>query len=129
MTEVDTVAPATEARCGVTRRLLYAAPMVVFVGAAALFASRLGINPDRIPSALIGKPVPTFSLPPVPGRKLGLSLRVLTPDVAQLVERENFRCCLFPEDKFWGSEEHRYFSEKSHCVRLFSPNSFASMVE
>ncbi len=47
--------------------------MVVFVGAAALFASRLGINPDRIPSALIGKPVPTFSLPPVLGRKLGLS--------------------------------------------------------
>ena len=73
MIEVDTVPPATEARSGVTRRLLYAAPMVVFAGAAALFASRLGINPDRIPSALIGKPVPTFSLPPVPGRGLGLS--------------------------------------------------------
>jgi cytochrome c biogenesis protein CcmG/thiol:disulfide interchange protein DsbE len=69
----DTIAPATEARKGVTRRLFYAAPMIVFAGAAALFASRLGINPDRIPSALIGKPVPTFSLPPVPRRNLGLS--------------------------------------------------------
>jgi cytochrome c biogenesis protein CcmG, thiol:disulfide interchange protein DsbE len=73
MTEVDDVAPATKARSGVTRPLIYAAPMVVFVGAADLFASRLGMNPDRIPSALVGEPVPTFSLPPVPGRKLGLS--------------------------------------------------------
>jgi cytochrome c biogenesis protein CcmG/thiol:disulfide interchange protein DsbE len=47
--------------------------MVMFAAAAALFASRLGLDPDRIPSALVGKPVPTFSLPPVPGRMLGLS--------------------------------------------------------
>jgi cytochrome c biogenesis protein CcmG/thiol:disulfide interchange protein DsbE len=47
--------------------------MVVFASAAALFLSRLGMNPHGIPSALVGKPVPTFSLPPVPGRKLGLS--------------------------------------------------------
>jgi len=73
MRETSRVAPATRARSGVTRRLLYAAPMVVFAAAAALFASRLGLNPDRIPSALVGKPVPTFSLPPVQGRKLGLS--------------------------------------------------------
>lgn len=74
MTDVDAVTPAIEARSGATRRrLLYAAPMVAFAGAAGLFASRLGVDPDRIPSALVGKPVPTFSLPPVPGRKLGLS--------------------------------------------------------
>ena len=73
MTDGDLAAPARSGRTGLTRRALYAAPMMVFAGTAALFASRLGINPDRIPSALIGKPVPTFSLPPVPGRRLGLS--------------------------------------------------------
>ena len=30
-------------------------------------------NPQEIPSALIGKPVPAFALPPVQGRTLGLS--------------------------------------------------------
>jgi cytochrome c biogenesis protein CcmG/thiol:disulfide interchange protein DsbE len=80
---MDTVAPATKVRSGVTRRrLLYAAPMVVFAGAAVLFASRLGTNPDRIPSALVGKLVPTFSLPPVPGRKLGLSTGNLYGEVS-----------------------------------------------
>jgi cytochrome c biogenesis protein CcmG/thiol:disulfide interchange protein DsbE len=73
MSESGKVAPATRDRSGLTRRLVYAAPMVMFAAAAALFASRLGLDPDRIPSALVGKPVPTFSLPPVPGRMLGLS--------------------------------------------------------
>jgi len=82
MSKVDTVASGTKHRSGVTRRLLYAAPMVVSVGAAALFASRLGVNPDRIPSALIGKPVPTFSLPPVARRKLGLSSGDLYGDIS-----------------------------------------------
>jgi hypothetical protein len=73
MTEADTAAPAIEARGGATRRrLVYAAPMVVFAGAAALIASRLGMNPE---SALVGKPVPTFSLPPVPGIVERRSLR------------------------------------------------------
>lgn len=30
-------------------------------------------NPQELPSAFIGKPVPIFNLPPVRGRKLGLS--------------------------------------------------------
>jgi cytochrome c biogenesis protein CcmG, thiol:disulfide interchange protein DsbE len=36
-------------------------------------AARLGVDPSQIPSNLIGKRVPVFSLPPVPGRTLGLS--------------------------------------------------------
>jgi cytochrome c biogenesis protein CcmG, thiol:disulfide interchange protein DsbE len=55
------------------RRLLYAAPALTVVGLGALFASRLGVDPSQIPSNLIGKRVPVFSLPPVQGRTLGLS--------------------------------------------------------
>jgi len=82
MTDGDLAGPARSGRTGLTRRALYAAPMVVFAGAAALFASRLGINPDRIPSALIGKSIPTFNLPPVPGRRLGLSAGDLYGEVS-----------------------------------------------
>ena len=63
---------AGSAAGGVTRRrLIYAAPALAAVGLAALFASRLGVDPSQIPSNLIGKRVPVFSLPPV--RTLGLS--------------------------------------------------------
>ncbi len=51
------------------RRLLTALPLLVFAGLAALFLARLGAgDPSRIPSPLIGLPVPNFSLPPLPGR-------------------------------------------------------------
>jgi cytochrome c biogenesis protein CcmG/thiol:disulfide interchange protein DsbE len=51
------------------RRFLAALPLVVFAGVAALFLVRLGAgDPSRIPSPLIGLPVPEFSLPPLPGR-------------------------------------------------------------
>jgi cytochrome c biogenesis protein CcmG/thiol:disulfide interchange protein DsbE len=39
-------------------------------------------NPQEIPSALIGKPVPEFSLPPVQGRALGLSSADLNGEVS-----------------------------------------------
>ena len=55
------------------RRLLHLAPLAGFGGLAAIFASRLGGDPSRIPSTLIGKPVPKFNLLPVQGRALGLS--------------------------------------------------------
>jgi cytochrome c biogenesis protein CcmG/thiol:disulfide interchange protein DsbE len=56
------------------------------VGAFALVAAALGIgligNPREIPSALIGKPVPVFTLPPVKGRTLGLSSDDLKGEVS-----------------------------------------------
>lgn len=55
------------------RHLIYAMPLVAFAGVAAAFAWGLTRNPQELPSALIGKPVPVFSLPPVQGRTLGLS--------------------------------------------------------
>jgi cytochrome c biogenesis protein CcmG/thiol:disulfide interchange protein DsbE len=43
----------------------YLAPLAIFVVIAALFYRGLFMNPNDVPSPLIGKPVPTFSLPTV----------------------------------------------------------------
>jgi cytochrome c biogenesis protein CcmG/thiol:disulfide interchange protein DsbE len=66
------------------RRLLYFMPLAGFAGIAAAFAWGLTRNPQELPSALIGKPVPTFSLPPVQGRTLGLSSADLKGQVSLL---------------------------------------------
>ncbi|HEX4741812.1 MAG TPA: DsbE family thiol:disulfide interchange protein [Caulobacteraceae bacterium] len=47
------------------RRLVFLAPVVVFAGVMVAFALGLGHDPSVLPSTLIGKPVPAFSLPPV----------------------------------------------------------------
>ena len=53
---------------GSRRRLLVILPLLVFIALAALFFYRLGSgDPSRIPSALIGRPVPQTDLPPVEG--------------------------------------------------------------
>jgi len=50
------------------RNLLVLLPLAVFLALAALFLYRLGSgDPSRIPSALIGHPVPPTDLPPVAG--------------------------------------------------------------
>ncbi|MBT4040501.1 MAG: DsbE family thiol:disulfide interchange protein [Rhodospirillales bacterium] len=54
-------------------RLLFFVPVVAFAGIAVAFAIGLTLNPQEIPSALIGKEVPEFALPPVKGRALSLS--------------------------------------------------------
>lgn len=60
------------------RAWLVALPLVLFLGLAALFFSRLetGGDPSRIPSALVGKAAPTIPLPPLEGLK--------APDGAQM---------------------------------------------
>lgn len=55
------------------RRLLYLAPAAAFVALAVMFGWGLNRDPREIPSTMIGKTVPQFSLPPVKGRSLGLS--------------------------------------------------------
>lgn len=55
------------------RRLIFVAPVAAFAVLAVVFGLGLYRDLSIIPSPLIGKPVPTFSLPPVKGRKLGLS--------------------------------------------------------
>jgi len=49
------------------RRILVLLPLAIFLALAALFLYRLGQgDPSRIPSALIGRPVPDTTLPPLP---------------------------------------------------------------
>lgn len=64
------------------RRLLLALPAVGFAGLAAVFAWSVNRDPSQLPSALIGKPVPIFDLPPVEGRTLGLSSSDLYGEVS-----------------------------------------------
>jgi len=61
---------------------LYALPLVVFGVIAVAFAIGLTLNPRELPSALIGKAVPQFDLPPVEGRTLGLSSKDLVGEVS-----------------------------------------------
>jgi cytochrome c biogenesis protein CcmG, thiol:disulfide interchange protein DsbE len=51
------------------RGLLFALPVLAFAGLAAVFLGRLasGADPSTVPSALLGRPVPAFALPPLPG--------------------------------------------------------------
>ena len=49
-------------------KLAFAAPLAIFGLLGVLFAVTLrGGDPSRLPSALIGKPAPEFSLPPIEG--------------------------------------------------------------
>ena len=54
-------------------RLLLFGPVALFLVLMLAFAMGLGHDPKLVPSPLIGKPVPVFSLPPVNGRRVGLS--------------------------------------------------------
>ena len=57
-------APARASRI----RILFLVPLFVFAALALLFLVRLYAgDPSRVPSALIGRPVPAFTLEPLPG--------------------------------------------------------------
>ena len=50
------------------RNVLVFLPLLAFAALAALFFYRLGAgDPSRLPSALIGHPIPVTDLPPLPG--------------------------------------------------------------
>lgn len=63
-------------------RLVFLLPVLVFLGLAVLLGAGLFLDPREVPSPLIGKPVPEFSLPPVRGRTLGLSSADLKSEVS-----------------------------------------------
>lgn len=63
-------------------RSAYLIPVILFVALAISLGWGLTRNPGEIPSALIGKLVPDFSLPPVQGRTLGLSAADLRGEVS-----------------------------------------------
>ncbi|MGE8499287.1 MAG: DsbE family thiol:disulfide interchange protein [Pseudomonas sp.] len=51
------------------KRLILLLPLVLFLGVAVFLYRGLFLNPSELPSALIGKPFPAFSLPAVEGGK------------------------------------------------------------
>ena len=72
MADENMQAPAEEQGAdkpvSVSRRLRYLVPVFLFVAlAAALGVQLITGEPGKVPSALIDKPVPAFSLPPVQG--------------------------------------------------------------
>jgi cytochrome c biogenesis protein CcmG/thiol:disulfide interchange protein DsbE len=74
----DKVPSADDGTSGLSSRRRYLRvgfvfPVAVFLAIAAAFGFGLTRNARNIPSALIGKSVPEFVLPPVKGRTLGLS--------------------------------------------------------
>lgn len=52
------------------RVLLALLPLAAFLALALLFYERLGSDTQRLPSALVGRTAPTFSLPPLEGSNL-----------------------------------------------------------
>lgn len=58
------------------------APLVIFLALVGVLAIGLTHDPRKVPSPLIGKSVPQFSLPPVKGRALGLSSADLKGEVS-----------------------------------------------
>lgn len=62
--KIEMPAPGSWSR----RRFLLFLPLVIFLGLALLFLSRLGAgDPSKLPSVMINKPVPDFALPPLEG--------------------------------------------------------------
>lgn len=64
------------------RRLVVLLPLAVFAALAVLFVIGLQKDPSLLPSTLIGRKAPEFSLPPVQGRMLGLSRENLMGQVS-----------------------------------------------
>ena len=46
-----------------TRRWLFLVPLAAFIALAVLLARGLSLNPREVPSPLVGKPAPAFTLP------------------------------------------------------------------
>ena len=79
---MDRTLDALPRRGRVSRRLFFVVPGLVFAGVALEFGLGLRRNPSELPSALLGKPVPNFALPPVQGRQLGLATADLKGQVS-----------------------------------------------
>ncbi|KPW26828.1 Periplasmic protein thiol:disulfide oxidoreductase DsbE, partial [Pseudomonas syringae pv. aceris] len=52
------------------KRWVMVLPLVLFLGVAAFLYRGLYLDPAELPSALIGKPFPAFSLPAVQGERM-----------------------------------------------------------
>jgi cytochrome c biogenesis protein CcmG/thiol:disulfide interchange protein DsbE len=89
MNRLDAIKPeqspkAIAATKGHKLRLSRLLPLSVFLLIAVLLGMGLFMDPKLVPSPLIGKPVPEFSLPPVQGRKPGLARQDLMGEVSMV---------------------------------------------
>ncbi len=66
------------------KRLVYLAPLGLFLAALAYFAMGLTMDPRKLPSALIDRAAPEFDLPSLAGRENGLSTETLRGQVSLL---------------------------------------------
>ena len=78
----DIADDATRPALGRRSRVVLLGPAAIFLGVIVAFVFGLGRDLQTLPSPLIGKPVPAFSLPPVKGRTLGLSTGDLKGEVS-----------------------------------------------
>jgi len=87
-------------------RAAFLIPVVFFLGLAVALGWGLTRDPRELPSALIGKPVPEFSLPPVQGRTVGLSSGDLKGEVSLVnVFASWCTACRYEHPVFMGLKE------------------------
>ncbi|GMR08430.1 MAG: DsbE family thiol:disulfide interchange protein [Gammaproteobacteria bacterium] len=72
----------TAIKSGIKSRLKSFLPLLIFLVFIAFLGIGLTLNPRLVPSPLIGKPVPVFSLPAVKGREKALANTDLVGEVS-----------------------------------------------
>ncbi|MGE0333883.1 MAG: DsbE family thiol:disulfide interchange protein [Gammaproteobacteria bacterium] len=81
MTE-DSISAIVAKRSSARVRPVFLVPVVFFLALGVVLGWGLTRDPRELPSALIGKPVPEFALPPVQGRTRGLASTDLEGEVS-----------------------------------------------
>ncbi|GIX30400.1 MAG: thiol:disulfide interchange protein DsbE [Porticoccaceae bacterium] len=66
------------------KRLVWFAPALAFLALAALLYLGLGRDPEALPSALVGRPVPAFALPDLADPQRQITEAVFTGEVTLL---------------------------------------------
>ncbi|MFP3943651.1 MAG: DsbE family thiol:disulfide interchange protein [Alphaproteobacteria bacterium] len=66
------------------KKLVYLAPLGLFLAALIYFAVGLTMDPSKLPSTLIDRPAPEFALPPIEGKEKGLASEDLQGEVSLL---------------------------------------------
>jgi cytochrome c biogenesis protein CcmG, thiol:disulfide interchange protein DsbE len=80
----ENISVRTMAQPGRLRPNRFLMPFAIVIVFVIIFGVGLSLDPSKLPSPLIGKPVPVFTLPPVRGRVEGLSSKDLEGEVSLL---------------------------------------------